>query len=63
MTEMIILHTKVMLFELTPLSHLQVLAARNPGKIKVVAWDHSTRHSVEGLCIFNFFDIGYLDPR
>jgi hypothetical protein len=38
MTEMLIMHTKVMLFELSPLSHSQVIAARNPGPIKIVAF-------------------------
>jgi hypothetical protein len=62
-TVMLIIHTKIILSEFTPLLHLQVIYTRNPGEIKIVAWDESTRRSVDGLCIFRFFDIGYLIPR
>jgi hypothetical protein len=38
-------------------------ATRKPGAMKIVRWGQSTGHSLDGLCIFNFFDIGYLIPK
>lgn len=38
-------------------------ATRNPGTIKTVASCQSNRHLVDGLCVFNLFDIGNLIPR